>query len=66
MTREELLAIIEKAQRQRWKELDLSGKGISRLPPEIGQLSYLESLKLSEVYENNKITQVATYRQLML
>jgi len=38
MTREELLAIIEQARRENWEELDLSNKGITELPPEIGQL----------------------------
>ncbi len=38
MIRDELLAIIEQARRENWKELDLSGKGITELPPEIGQL----------------------------
>jgi len=38
MTRAELLAIIEQARRENWEELDLHGKGITELPPEIGQL----------------------------
>jgi hypothetical protein len=38
MTREELLAIIEQARRENWEVLDLSSKGITELPPEIGQL----------------------------
>jgi hypothetical protein len=38
MTREELLAIIEQARRENWEELDLRNKGITELPPEIGQL----------------------------
>jgi Leucine-rich repeat (LRR) protein len=38
MTRAELLAIIEQARRENWEELDLRRKGITELPPEIGQL----------------------------
>jgi hypothetical protein len=38
MTRAELLAIIEQARRENWEELDLRSKGITELPPEIGQL----------------------------
>jgi hypothetical protein len=38
MTREELLTIIEQARRKNWEELDLRDKGITELPPEIGQL----------------------------
>jgi len=38
MTREELLAIIEQARRENWEVLDLRSKGITELPPEIGQL----------------------------
>lgn len=42
MTRPELLAIIEQARRENWEELDLFGKGITELPPEIGQLKNLD------------------------
>ena len=44
MTRAELLAIIEQARRENWEELDLSNKGITELPPEIGQLKNLKKL----------------------
>ena len=44
MTREELLAIIEQARREKWEELDLSSKGITELPPKIGQLKNLKKL----------------------
>jgi hypothetical protein len=39
MTREELLAIIDQAAREGWTELDLRGKEITELPPEIGRLT---------------------------
>jgi hypothetical protein len=38
MTRYELLAIIEQAKQENSTELNLSGKGVTELPPEIGQL----------------------------
>ncbi|MFZ4730111.1 MAG: leucine-rich repeat protein, partial [Pseudanabaena sp.] len=43
----ELLAIIAQAEREGWTELDLSGKGLKRIPPEIAQLSNLTTLSLS-------------------
>jgi internalin A len=52
MTRDELLEIIERAARDGLNKLDLSGKGLTDLPPEIGQLSQLTILDL----ENNQLT----------
>ncbi|MBU0491848.1 MAG: hypothetical protein KKA73_15860 [Chloroflexi bacterium] len=52
MTREELLAIIDQAAREGWTELDLSGRGISELPAEIGRLTNLQTLDL----RNNQLT----------
>jgi internalin A len=49
MKREELLVVIEKTKRSEQTILDLSGKWIEELPPEIGQLSNLTTLDL---YEN--------------
>jgi internalin A len=46
MTREELLAVIEKAKQSGQTSLDLSHKGITELPSEIGQLTQLTSLNL--------------------
>jgi Leucine-rich repeat (LRR) protein len=46
MTNEELLQIIEQAARDKVTELDLSGKGLTTLPPEIGQLTNLQTLNL--------------------
>jgi Leucine-rich repeat (LRR) protein len=48
LTREELLAIIEQAAREELTELDLSGKGITELPGEIGKLVNLRSLRLND------------------
>ena len=48
MTREELLAIIEQAAHEGATELDLSGKGITELPDEIGKLVNLRELSLRE------------------
>jgi internalin A len=47
MTREELLAVIEKARQSRLTTLDLVGGGIEELPSEIGQLTNLTNLDLS-------------------
>ena len=46
MTNEELLQIIEQAARDKVTELDLSSKGLTTLPPEIVQLTNLQSLYL--------------------
>ncbi|MBN3940473.1 COR domain-containing protein [Nostoc sp. NMS9] len=46
MTNEELLEIIEKAAKDKVTELDFSGKGLTTLPPEFGQLTNLRSLNL--------------------
>ena len=48
LTRQELLAIIEKAARGKKTKLDLSGKGITKLPDEIGDLTNLWVLDLSK------------------
>jgi internalin A len=42
----ELLALIDQAKQEQWTELDLSGQYLSELPPEIGELSELQVLKL--------------------
>ncbi|MGB3693733.1 MAG: leucine-rich repeat domain-containing protein, partial [Spirulinaceae cyanobacterium] len=56
MEREELLRVIEEAARTGAKELDLAGHDLTELPPEIGQLTQLESLVLGKVdYERRKI-----------
>ncbi|WP_084227301.1 COR domain-containing protein [Nostoc sp. KVJ20] len=46
MINEELLQIIKKAVRDKKTQLHLSGKGLTTLPPEIGQLTNLRSLHL--------------------
>ncbi|MBD2409854.1 GTPase [Nostoc calcicola FACHB-389] len=46
MTNEELLQIIEQAARDKVTELDLSGRGLTTLPAEIGRLTNLRSLDL--------------------
>jgi Leucine-rich repeat (LRR) protein/GTPase SAR1 family protein len=51
---EELLRIIEKAAREKATELNLSGKYLSQLPPEIGQLANIQKLDLSR----NKLKQL--------
>jgi internalin A len=52
MTQEELLALIEQAADEGWKELDLSGKELTELPAEIGKLTQLETLTLGKVEQN--------------
>ncbi|MGK7886914.1 MAG: COR domain-containing protein [Crocosphaera sp.] len=46
MTNDKLLSLIEKAAREEWKELDLSGFELRELPSEIGNLTKLKSLIL--------------------
>ena len=52
MNEQELLHIIEEASQNRITTLDLSNKELEELPPEIGQLTYLNELYLS----GNKLT----------
>ncbi|MBE7385243.1 MAG: leucine-rich repeat domain-containing protein [Leptolyngbya sp. SIO1E4] len=49
MTQDELLALIDQAAEEGWTELDLSGQGLTELPPEIGKLTQLETLILGRV-----------------
>ncbi len=48
MTQDELIALIDQAAEEGWTELDLSGKGLTELPPEIGRLTQLEVLTLGK------------------
>ncbi len=42
----ELIALIDRAAAERWTTLDLAGKGLTELPPEIGKLTNLKTLVL--------------------
>ncbi|MEM8642989.1 MAG: COR domain-containing protein [Cyanobacteria bacterium P01_G01_bin.54] len=55
MTRDEVLAKIERAADEGWRELNLSGVGLKKLPPEIASLQNLQSLYL----ENNQISEIS-------
>jgi internalin A len=44
-----ILHLIEQAVRAKWIKLDLSGKGLKELPPEIGRLTDLEELVLDSM-----------------
>ncbi|NIT59488.1 MAG: hypothetical protein GWN00_25705, partial [Aliifodinibius sp.] len=46
MTRDEVLAIIKKAEQEGWEELDLCGQGLTELPEDIGRVAQLKVLKL--------------------
>jgi len=48
MTQTELIALIDQAAAEGWTELDLSGKGLTELPPQIGKLTQLETLILGK------------------
>jgi Leucine-rich repeat (LRR) protein len=64
MTSEELLRLIDRAADEGWKELDLSGMGLSELPKEIGKLTQLESLSLGQwdrekrVWVGNQLSEI--------
>jgi internalin A len=55
MTRDELLELIDQAAAEGWTELDLSGQNLTELPPEIGQLTQLETLILGKPEENFEV-----------
>ena len=69
MTNEQLLQIIEKAVRDKVTELDLSSKGLTKLPAEIVQLTNLRSLYLSSNQLSSlpaEIVQLTNLRSLHL
>ncbi|MEM9089528.1 MAG: COR domain-containing protein [Cyanobacteria bacterium P01_F01_bin.53] len=51
----ELLALIDQAAEEGWTELDLSGKGLTMLPPKIGNLTKLTTLYL----DRNQLTEIS-------
>ena len=53
MTQDELLALIDQAAEEGWTELDLSGRGLTALPLEIGKLTQLEELILGRLMNGN-------------
>ena len=55
MERRELLRLIEQAAAEQWEELDLSGKHLKELPPEIGQLRQLKRLILGKRDEKERL-----------
>ena len=54
MTYEECVKVIEKAEKEGATKLDLSRKGLEKLPPEIGRLTQLTSLNLF----NNQLSEL--------
>lgn len=69
MTQDELLERIQRAKREKLRELGLSGAGLTELPPEIGQLTQLRTLYL---FDNQltklppEIGQLSQLRELYL
>ena len=61
---EEVLQIIKQALKDGVTEVDLSNKGLTRLPPEIGKLSQLTSLYLSGNQLSQLPTEIGQLRQL--
>jgi len=55
MTNEELLQLIAQAEREGWEELDLRDKGLTELPPEIGNLNQVTRLNLGSHYRNAEV-----------
>ncbi|MCF4966466.1 leucine-rich repeat domain-containing protein [Nostoc sp. CMAA1605] len=69
MTKEELLQIIAQAAKDNVTELDLSFKGLTTLPPEIGQLTNLQLLHLQDNQLSSlppEIVQLVNLRSLNL
>ncbi len=46
MTQRELRQLIDRAADEGWTNLDLNWKGLTKLPPEIGQLASLTTLRV--------------------
>ena len=55
MNEQELLQVIEQAATEEWEELDLSGKELTVLPPQIGKLTQLKKLILGKYGEYDYI-----------
>ena len=54
MTQDELLRLIGQAAEEGWAKLDLAGRNLTELPPEIGQLINLQELDL----RSNRLTEL--------
>jgi internalin A len=59
MTYQAALQKIEQARAEQWEELDLSGMGLTEVPPEIGQLGQLKRLFLGRWDEEKEETSAA-------
>jgi internalin A len=55
MERQSVLHLIVQAAEEQWEELDLSGMGLSELPPEIGNLVFLKRLILGKWNQGNHL-----------
>src|SRR5262245_20239781 len=63
LSRWELLELIKQAAQEGWDKLDLSGRSLTELPPEIGRLTELKYLYLGTIwseegYQNNLLTRL--------
>jgi Leucine-rich repeat (LRR) protein len=64
MEKKELLEIIQKATKTNQKDLDLTGRNIKELPPEIGQLKNLTGLYLSRNQLNSLPPEIGRLKSL--
>ncbi len=66
VNQEELLKIIRRAEKEQVSELDLSGRNLTQLPPDIGRLTHLTKLYLSANQLRELPREIAKLKNLMV